>query len=128
MGEWCVETRGTDSGRRGCAGRGALVSGGAASAAGSANTWMSVGSLATGRAFAVSGLLTSGKVIVAGGASVMSTGTAGLASTEIFDPTTSTWSAGPAMTTARVAAAAVTLPNGDLFIAGGGTSQDRARA
>ncbi|MGA2009606.1 MAG: kelch repeat-containing protein [Solirubrobacteraceae bacterium] len=92
----------------------ALLLAGSAGAA-TETQWTVVGSLAAGRAFDAAGLLASGKVIVAGGF-----GSSGvLDSSEIFDPSSDTWSAGPAMITPRDSAASATLANGDLFIAGG---------
>jgi hypothetical protein len=45
-----------------------------------------------------------------------------LNSTEIYDPATGTWAAGPNLSSARVAPVVVKLANGMVLIAGGGTS------
>ena len=68
------------------------------------NNWGAVGSLSVGRSLAVSAVLPDGNVLVAGG-----TGTAPVASSEIFDPATDAWSAGPDMSNPRAGAVAVTL-------------------
>jgi hypothetical protein len=53
-------------------------------------------------------LLPDGRVLAAGGAS-----SGGLAYTDIYDPSTNSWSAGPAMTVPREGATATLLVDGD---------------
>ena len=60
-------------------------------------------------------LLGNGKVLVAGG--VSSSGY--LASAELYDPATNTWSAAPSMNSARYRCAATLLPTGKVLVAGG---------
>jgi hypothetical protein len=67
-------------------------------------------------------LLLSGKVLVAGG--FVYTGPS-LASTELYDPSTNTWSPGTNMTTPRDHHGAVLLPPGQVFVTGG-TNQGAA--
>ena len=61
-------------------------------------------------------LLTNGRVLIAGGTA----GDAqGLATAELFDPETGTWSATGNMSAARVLHSATLLPNGLVLVAGG---------
>jgi len=60
-------------------------------------------------------LLPTGKVLVAGGFNSNA-----LASAELFDPATGTWTATSPMTTNRSSHTATLLPNGKVLIAGGG--------
>ena len=60
-------------------------------------------------------LLPSGQVLVAGGLDNSSA----LASTELYDPTSNTWSAAGSLTTARDAHTATLLPSGKVLIPGG---------
>jgi Kelch motif/Galactose oxidase, central domain/Fibronectin type III domain len=83
------------------------------------DAWTPTGSLMAARGYHGTALLDSGKVFVAGGAQGSS---GGLNSTEIYDPATGTWAAGPNLSSARVAPVVVKLANGMVLIAGGGTS------
>jgi hypothetical protein len=69
------------------------------------------GSMAAARQYHTATLLASGKVLIAGGS--------GLASTELFDPGTGTFSAGADMGSARSGHTATLLNNGKVLIAGG---------
>jgi hypothetical protein len=62
-------------------------------------------------------LLPNGKVLVAGG---VSNGSGGLASTDIWDPATDSFSAGPSVNNAPGPCTAILLPNGKVFINGSG--------
>src|SRR5260370_8395317 len=64
-------------------------------------------------------LLPNGKVLVAGG---YDTSGGVLASAELYDPVTGTFTAIGSMTVKRVAFAATLLPNGKVLIAGGRSS------
>jgi N-acetylneuraminic acid mutarotase len=64
-------------------------------------------------------LLPNGKVLAVGGFD--STG-AGLASAELFDPLTQTWSATPSLSQARYGHTATLLASGEVLVAGGGAS------
>ena len=78
--------------------------------------WQATGSLITGRTDHTATLLDNGQVLVAGGY-----GAAGyLASAELYDPVTKTWSAtnGP-LATARSGHTATLLSNGQVLVAGG---------
>src|SRR5262249_29388614 len=71
--------------------------------------------LATARSNHTATLLSNGKVLVAGG-----DGNAGpLASAELYDPASGTWSATANLFTARRYHTATLLPNGKLLVAGG---------
>ena len=58
-----------------------------------------------------------GKVLIAGG---LGAGLNDLSSTELYDPATNSFAAGPAMNSGRGAATATLLPSGKVLIAGGG--------
>jgi hypothetical protein len=60
--------------------------------------------------------LPDGKVLVAGGGDVQN---AAIATTDIFDPNTNSWSAGPSMATARRMPSLELLPDGKVLAAGG---------
>lgn len=85
---------------------------GSASAAG----FVAVPAPAAPRAMHTSTLLPSGKVLVVGGTGV---GGAALASTELYDPLTHTWSAGPALAVARAYHTASLLRSGKVLVVGG---------
>jgi hypothetical protein len=74
--------------------------------------------MSASREFATATLLANGKVLIAGG--LDAPGQSPITqTTDLFDPTTDTFTQGPNMTTAREHAAAVALSNGTVLIAGG---------
>ena len=85
------------------------------------NTFASGASMNAGRLEATATLVSSGKVLIAGG-----DGASGyLSSTELYDPTTDTFAAAadaPFMNAARALAIATLLPSGQVLIAGGQNS------
>jgi streptogramin lyase len=83
--------------------------------------WISTGSLAGARAQHIAALLSTGKVLVAGGDGVVNNTTTPLASAELFDPITGSWSPTSSMSTSRLLFAAATLANGKILVAGGKT-------
>jgi N-acetylneuraminic acid mutarotase len=90
-----------------------------------ANSWSATGATATARNFATSTLLLDGRVLVAGGTVENTASQPGanqsfyLASTELYDPTTKTWSAGADLPGPRELQTAVLLPDGKVLLAGG---------
>ncbi len=81
-----------------------------------AGAWSATGSLARRRSNQTATLLTSGKVLVAGGSSDK---TGGLASAELYDPAAGTWSATRSMAMWLDRHTATLLPNGQVLVAGG---------
>src|SRR5438874_1565392 len=75
-------------------------------------------SLATARNGHTATLLPNGKVLIAGGRN----GNSGLASAELYDPASGTWSATGSLATARAFHTATLLPNGKVLVAGGGNN------
>ena len=95
----------------------------AAPSAMAVNTFGATGSLAAGRYYTPSGLLSNGKVIVAGGVTLSpSTPPSLLNSAELYDPATGTWSTTGSMTTARFWPGYAVLPDGKFLVAGGATT------
>ncbi len=92
-------------------------------------TWTNTGSLTTGRLRHTATLLSSGKVLVAGGEDCAIARAPGapaafesctpLASAEIYDPDTGTWSSTTSMSTARTQATSTLLCDGRVLVAGG---------
>jgi N-acetylneuraminic acid mutarotase len=90
-----------------------------------ADSWSATGATATSRYSATATLLMDGRVLVAGGTventASQSAGNPSffLASTELYDPTTKTWSAGASLPGPRELQAAVLLPDGRVLLVGG---------
>ena len=79
--------------------------------------WLPAGELSTGRYAPGATLLSDGRVLVAGGYSFEENRTH--AGSDLFDPVTGTWSAGPKMRFDRNFPETIRLPSGDpLFVAG----------
>jgi hypothetical protein len=83
---------------------------------GGPNAWVPVGPMTSAREHFTATLLPGGKVLMAGGQT--STG-ASLASAELYNPATRTFSATGSLGTARSYPAAALLPDGKVLIAGG---------
>lgn len=80
-------------------------------------TWTETSAgLATGRYYHTATLLNNGNVLVTGG---VDTNGNVLQSSEIFNPSTSTWSPGPNLNTARYNHEASLLSNGNVLVSGG---------
>lgn len=78
--------------------------------------------LAVARAAATATALPDGRVLIAGGFGAPD-GTRALLSTELFNPATGSFSPGPDLSSARAYHTATALPNGQVLIAGGESSQ-----
>jgi N-acetylneuraminic acid mutarotase len=85
----------------------------------SSRTWIATGSMGTPRDAATATLLPGGKVLVAGGADGIAVPTNVLASAELYDPASGTWTATGTMGTPRATATATLLPDGRVLVAGG---------
>jgi N-acetylneuraminic acid mutarotase len=86
------------------------------------NTWSPAGSLATDRYHHTATLLPSGKVLVADGYRFHDYPgyySVSLASAELYDPATNTWSAAGSLATDRYHHTATLLPSGKVLVAGG---------
>src|SRR5436190_625278 len=81
-------------------------------------TWSITGSLITARYWHTASLLQNGKVLVAAGSDEGDLFTA-LASAELYDPDTGTWSKTASLSDPRVLHSATLLQNGKVLVAGG---------
>ena len=90
-------------------------------------TWTATGSLATARSYHTATLLPNGKVLVAGGYGGNYPPGA-LASAELYDPATETWTATGSLTNGRYYHTATLLPNGKVLVAGGSDAENLASA
>ncbi|TMK30558.1 MAG: hypothetical protein E6G61_06125 [Actinobacteria bacterium] len=83
-------------------------------------TWRSTGSMSVARKLHTATLLPNGQVLVAGGVDSDDDASAkALASAELYDPRTGTWSATGSMLHPRAWHTATLLPNGLVLVAGG---------
>ena len=83
-----------------------------------ANRWMSAGTMATTRLDHTATLLPTGKVLVVGGLDA-SFPSSTLASTELYDPKTNSWSAAASMSIGRARHTATGLLDGRVLVVGG---------
>ena len=83
--------------------------------------WSSAGSLATARFLHTVTLLADGRVLVTGGSATATSGQnqPTFASTELYDPATSSWMTGASMSAARNDHAATLLNDGEVLVTGG---------
>lgn len=88
------------------------------------NSWSAAGSMATTRRSHTATLLPSGKVLVTGGAYFGIGYGVYLASAELYDPATNSWSAAGALATARSYHTATLLPSGKVLVVGGANYND----
>ncbi len=82
-------------------------------------TFTATGDLTTVQNGHTATLLPNGKVFIAGGESTLNDGRSALATAELYDPSTGTFSAAGSMTTARVGHTATLLNTGQVLIACG---------
>ncbi|MCA9861305.1 MAG: hypothetical protein KC438_16385, partial [Thermomicrobiales bacterium] len=117
-GEGATSSSGGTGGAGGDGGT-ALGGGGMGGAGGgdAAIVWLPTDSLGSSRMRHTATLLDDGRVLVAGGENLAGTA---LATTELFDPATDQWTAGPPLTTPHVNHAAVKLADGRVAIMGSG--------
>jgi N-acetylneuraminic acid mutarotase len=85
--------------------------------------WTPTGNMSTPRVFPAATLLPGGKVLVAGGV-VLSSFFDALATAELYDPTTGTWSPTGSMSTGRAAPTMTLLPSGKVLVVGGEGQSD----
>lgn len=87
----------------------------------STNTWSEVAPMSTPREGAMIATLADGRVLVAGGATTteIEPEARALATTEIYDPTADSWTAGPDLLEPRKDGHALLLPDGSVLIHGG---------
>jgi deoxycytidylate deaminase len=85
-------------------------------------TWTSTGDLATARDNHTATLLPNGQVLVVGGSGFNGSGNTLLASAELFDPASETWSPTGSLVTARTNHTATLLQGGKVLVAGGSDS------
>jgi hypothetical protein len=87
-----------------------------------ANTWSSAGAMATARANQRAIVLPNGSVLLVGGANGAILTPTPLASGEIYNSSTNTFTTGPSLNVARAGAAAYATPQGQVQVIGGGTT------
>jgi N-acetylneuraminic acid mutarotase len=87
-------------------------------------SWTATGSLSTDRYYATATLLPDGKVLVAGGNKVTHSFNPSVATAELYDPATGSWTPTGSMHTARSGHVALQLPNGKVLVVGGRNEND----
>ncbi|MCA8964459.1 MAG: hypothetical protein H6838_00660 [Planctomycetes bacterium] len=87
-----------------------------------ANTWTSVGAMATARGNHKGFALGGGQFLLAGGGNGTILSPVALSSCEVFSTATNTFSPGPSLTSARAGAAAFLTPQGQVQFFGGATT------
>jgi hypothetical protein len=86
------------------------------------NSWSAAASMTSARAYHTATLLQNGEVLVAGGQNNCQLACNYLASAELYNPTSNSWSAAGSMADARAAHTATLLQNGEVLVTGGYSS------
>lgn len=90
--------------------------------------WTTSGSMATARDIHTATLLGNGTILVAGGSSTSNSSSFSLlASAELYDPPSGTWTPTGSLTTSRVGHTATLLQGGKVLVAGGSDSSGGSR-
>ena len=84
-----------------------------------AGTWVPAGTLADGRHGHTATLLSDGRVLIVGGLQERTVGSPGLASVEVYDPVSRTWSIAGSLNSGRTHHTATLLPDGTVLVTGG---------
>jgi N-acetylneuraminic acid mutarotase len=84
-----------------------------------AGTWVPAGSLVDGRHEHTATLLSDGRVLIVGGLQERAAGSQGLASVEVYDPVSGTWSITGSLNSGRAEHTATLLPDGTVLVTGG---------
>jgi hypothetical protein len=90
-------------------------------------TWTPTGSMNVGRGEFVNAVLHDGRVLVVGGITEIDEFGVAIASAEIYDPVSGTWTLTGSMSTARADPTAVRLLDGRVLVAGGDSSEEEPR-
>lgn len=85
----------------------------------SVGTWVPGGNLADGRHGHTATLLSDGRILIVGGLQERTAGSPGLASVEVYDPASRTWSTTGSLDRGRTDHTATLLPNGTVLVTGG---------
>jgi len=84
-----------------------------------AGNWSSADSMHDPRALHTATLLSNGQVLIAGGCAGVDCNSLALASAELYDPATRTWTLTGSMTTTRTGHTATLLPSAEVLVSGG---------
>jgi len=90
----------------------------------STGSWTATGSMGTARYYTTLTLLDDGKALLAGGDTVTHFFNPAVASAELYDPSTGSWTATGSMGTARSGHTATLLRDGKVLVAGGTNDND----